>query len=265
MSSADGIKVLLEIMVRLRDPIRGCPWDREQNFRSIAPHTLEEAYEVADAVEREDMNDLRDELGDLLFQVVFHARMAEESGHFDFLDVARGVSDKLIRRHPHVFGTEQVMSAEEQSDAWEDYKERERRARAPDPEKHSLLDHVSRALPALTRAAKLQRRAARIGFDWPEVGGVLDKIEEELGELRAALEQSDDAQLSHEMGDLLFSCANLARYLKKDPETVLRDANARFEERFRRMEAMLQSQGKPLAEATLAEMDAAWDTIKYES
>ncbi len=265
MSGAAGITALLEIMVRLRDPIRGCPWDREQDFRSIAPHTLEEAYEVADAIEREDMNDLRDELGDLLFQVVFHARMAEESGYFDFNDVARGVSEKLVRRHPHVFGTAQMLSAEEQSHAWEAHKERERRDRAQDPEKHSLLDHVSTALPALTRAVKLQRRAARIGFDWPEVGGVLDKIDEELGELKAALEKSDDAQISHELGDLLFSCANLARYLKKDTETVLRDANARFEQRFRKMEARLQSQGKPLAKATLAEMDAAWDSIKSKS
>lgn len=264
MNGADSTKALLEIMARLRDPTHGCPWDREQDFRSIAPHTLEEAYEVADAIERGDTDDLRDELGDLLFQVVFHARMAEELGYFDFQDVARSVSDKLVRRHPHVFGSEEVVSAEDQTRAWEAHKERERRARTPDPTQHSHLDHVSVALPALTRAVKLQRRAARVGFDWSDVGGVLDKLDEELGELKAALRGSDQAQLTHELGDLFFSCANLARHLKKDPETVLRGANARFEERFRKMEFLLQSQGRPLEEATLAEMDAAWDRIKAE-
>ncbi len=265
MSSADSIRGLLEIMVRLRHPTEGCPWDREQDFRSIAPHTLEEAYEVADAIERGDMVDLRDELGDLLFQVVFYARMAEELGYFDFQDVARSISDKLIRRHPHVFGDAEVRSVEDQTRAWEAQKARERRAKAPDRTEHSQLDHVSVALPALTRAVKLQRRAARVGFDWPDVDGVLEKISEELDELKAALTGPDDAHVIHELGDLFFSCANLARYLKKDPETVLRSANARFEDRFRKMESWLQSQGRPLEEATLAEMDAAWNRIKAES
>ncbi len=265
MSSTDSIRVLLEIMVRLRHPTEGCPWDREQDFRSIAPHTLEEAYEVADAIERGDMADLRDELGDLLFQVVFYARMAEELEYFDFQDVARSISDKLIRRHPHVFGGAQVRSVEEQTRAWEAQKARERRAKAGDQTEHSQLDHVSVALPALTRAAKLQRRAARVGFDWSDVDSVMEKIREELDELQAALKGSDEAHVVHELGDLLFSCANLARHLTQDPETALRGANARFEDRFRKMESLLQSQDRPLEEASLAEMDAAWNRIKAES
>ncbi len=261
-SSNDSIGDLLEIMVRLRHPTEGCPWDRQQDFRSIAPHTLEEAYEVADAIERDDMADLRDELGDLLFQVVFYARMAEELGHFDFQDVARSISDKLIRRHPHVFADAEMNSLDDQTRAWETQKARERRARAPADTEPSQLDGVSVALPALTRAVKLQRRAAHVGFDWPEAGGVLAKISEELDEVRAAMAGSDEAHVVHELGDLLFTCANLARHLGKDPETALRAANARFEDRFRKMESSLQSQGRRLEEASLAELDAAWTRIK---
>ncbi len=265
MSNAGSIDTLLEIMAKLRDPARGCPWDLEQDFHSILPHTLEEAYEVAEAIERGDPGDLRDELGDLLFQVVFHARLAEELGHFDFHDVVRSVAEKLVRRHPHVFGDERVESADQQTRAWEAHKERERRARSRDPAAHSHLDGISVSLPALTRAVKLQRRAARVGFDWSSLDGVLEKIDEELDELKTALSASDPQQPFHELGDLLFSCVNLARHLDKEPETVLRAANSRFEERFRRMEALLQSRGMSVAQADAAELDAAWEEIKTET
>jgi ATP diphosphatase len=259
------VERLLAIMTRLRHPTEGCPWDRAQDFASIAPHTIEEAYEVADAIRRGDCDDLRDELGDLLFQVVYHSRMAEEAGHFDFHDVARGVADKLVRRHPHVFGNAEVASAEAQTQAWEAHKAAERRDRAPDPAAVSHLDGVSVALPAMTRAVKLQRRAARIGFDWSGLTGVLDKLAEEQGELEEALRRHEGPdRVAEEMGDLLFACANLARHLNVDPESALRLANSRFEARFRGMEAQMRAAGRSLEEASLAEMDVAWEKVKAE-
>ena len=254
---------LLQVMARLRHPTDGCPWDCEQDFESIAPHTLEEAYEVADAIRRGDFQDLQDELGDLLFQVVYHARMAEEAGHFDFQAVVRGIADKLTRRHPHVFGDAKIESAAAQTEAWEAHKAAERRAKAPDPAVMSQMDGVSVALPAMMRAVKLQNRAARVGFDWPQVRGVMDKVMEELDELEIALEaESGSERVFDEMGDLLFACVNLARHVRVDPETALGAANARFEARFRQMETLLEEVGKSPDNATPAEMDAAWEQVK---
>jgi len=261
----DQVRRLLAIMARLRDPARGCPWDREQTFATIAPYTIEEAYEVADAIQRGDLDALRDELGDLLFQVVFHARMAEEGGRFDFADVARSISDKMERRHPHVFGDAQVASVEDQSRAWEAHKAVERRAGVAPGERVSHLDGVSLALPALLRALKLQKRAARIGFDWPEISGVFAKLEEEAHELWEAREQGESAgRLEAELGDLLFTCVNLARHLALDPETALRHANARFEARFRRMEELLEATRGAVDGSSPEAMDAAWVRAKAE-
>lgn len=252
---------LLEIMRRLRDPRAGCPWDQEQTYRSLVPHTLEEAYEVADAIEQDDLEHLPDELGDLLFQVVFYAQIAQEEGRFDFEDVARGISDKLVRRHPHVFADATIDSAEEQTQAWEEHKRRERDRKATQGQA-GTLEGVSLALPALVRAAKLQRRAARVGFDWPEVEGVIAKVQEELAELDSEL-QADaiPERLAEELGDLLFSCVNLARHLKVEPEAALRTANLKFEQRFRHIEAELQASGG-IEQASLQEMDAAWEAAK---
>ncbi len=264
-SSGKDIDRLLRIMARLRHPTDGCPWDLEQGFASIAPHTVEEAYEVADAIARWELRDLQDELGDLLFQVVFHARMAEEAGHFDFIAVVRGIADKLIRRHPHVFGGETIQSAAAQTEAWEAHKAAERRAKATDPSALSHMDGVSVALPAILRAIKLQRRAARVGFDWPQVQGVMAKVAEELNELEVALQmETGPERIFDELGDLLFSCVNLARHLRLDPEFALGAANARFEARFRLMEAFLKETGKPLENATPAELDAAWERAKIQ-
>lgn len=250
-----GMARLLEIMRRLRDPETGCPWDIEQDFATIAPYTIEEAYEVADAIERGAMAELPGELGDLLFQVVYHAQMAEEAGHFAFADVVRAIADKMVMRHPHVFGEEsRDKTAEDQVRDWEAVKARERGARA------SVLDGVAKGLPALTRAVKLQNRAARVGFDWPESGEVLDKVAEEAAELRAAAD--DPARAFEEFGDLLFVLANLARHLDIDPEAALRAANAKFIRRFGSIEAALRAQGRRPEEATLAEMDALWDEAK---
>jgi ATP diphosphatase len=258
-----AINHLLEIMRRLRDPLAGCPWDREQTYRSLVPHTLEEAYEVADAIEQDDLEHLPDELGDLLFQVVFYAQIAQEEGRFDFEDVAQGISDKLVRRHPHVFADVAIDSAEEQTQAWEEHKRQERDGKATNGQA-SALEGVSLALPALVRAAKLQRRAARVEFDWPDVEGVIAKVREELAELESEL-QADAApeRLAEELGDLLFSCVNLARHLKVDPEVVLRTANLKFEQRFRHMEAVLQASGG-IEQASLQEMDAAWEAVKLQ-
>jgi len=261
---ATDIQRLLEIMALLRHPTQGCPWDQVQDFESIAPHTIEEAYEVADAIHRGDMDELRDELGDLLFQVVYHARMAQEQARFDFHDVVRAISEKLVRRHPHVFGEAQVDSAEAQSRAWAAHKAAERRARAQFPAAVSHLDGVSLALPAMSRAVKLQRRAARVGFDWPDVSGVLDKLREEQAELESAMAACDEGRIADELGDLLFTCANLARHMMRDPEAVLRGANYRFEQRFRRMEVLLRESGRTLEEASLAEMDRVWELAKGE-
>ncbi|MCH7794112.1 MAG: nucleoside triphosphate pyrophosphohydrolase [Proteobacteria bacterium] len=259
-----GIDRLIDIMARLRDPVAGCPWDREQDFRSIAPYTIEEAYEVADAIDREDLEALREELGDLLLQVVYHARMAEEDGDFDFAAVAAAISDKMVRRHPHVFGAEDVDSAAAQTRAWEDHKAAERQAKAAKRGgQPSVLDGVALGLPALTRAVKLQRRAARVGFDWPELLPVVDKIEEELAELKQEIHDgSPPERVADELGDLLFALANLARHLDADPEAALRHANAKFMRRFQAIEARYADAGRALTEASLDELEDAWRAVK---
>lgn len=253
-----GMERLLAIMALLRHPDKGCPWDLAQDFDSIAPHTLEEAHEVADAIARRAWADLRGELGDLLFQVVFHARMAEEAGHFAFADVVTAITDKMIARHPHVFGdASRDLTPEEQTVQWESLKARERGAAR-------TLDGVAQALPALTRAVKLQARAARVGFDWPDAGPVVEKLAEEAAEFTAAQAKGDEAGAFHELGDLLFTLANLARHLGIDPEAALRAANGRFTRRFGRIEDGLAGQGRSPAEATLAEMEALWIRAKQE-
>ncbi len=253
-----SIDRLLQIMARLRDPQRGCPWDLEQTFGTIAPYTIEEAYEVADAIEREDYPALRDELGDLLFQVVFHSQMAREQGSFAFDDVVAAICDKMERRHPHVFGDAQIGSAAAQTVAWEEQKRLER-ARSG----KSILADVPLALPALTRANKLGKRAAQVGFEWPNVSGALDKLDEELGELRQGLgEQASPAEITDELGDVLFCVVNVCRYLGVDPETALRGANTKFERRFGYVEQRLHEQGRSAREATLEEMDKLWDEGK---
>jgi MazG family protein len=263
MLMPDALPRLLDIMARLRDPNGGCPWDLEQTFATIAPYTIEEAYEVEDAIARNDMAALKDELGDLLLQVVFHARMAEEAGHFTFDDVAAAISDKMIRRHPHVFGDVNADKAATVSASWESIKAAERAAKAVEPTDISpVLAGVTAGLPGLTRAVKLQNRAARVGFDWPDKGPVLDKIKEELGELEAEINGDNAEALAEEFGDFLFVIANLARHLKLDPESVMRAANRKFERRFSKMEDILKQSGKVLAESDLTTMDAAWNQAK---
>ena len=252
-SSTDELSRLLAIMARLRDPETGCAWDVEQTFATIAPYTIEEAYEVADAIEREDWPGLKGELGDLLLQSVFHARMAEEAGLFDFGDVVKAVSDKMVARHPHVFGDAEVRTAEDQTRLWEAQKARERGGRT--------LDGVALALPALKRAEKLQARAARVGFDWPDAEPVLDKIAEEAREVWEARDEGAD-RVEEEMGDLLFVCANLARHLGVDPEAALRRANAKFERRFAVVEDRLRERGRSPGQSTLEEMDAIWNEVR---
>jgi MazG family protein len=253
------IERLLAIMARLRDPERGCPWDREQNFATIAPYTIEEAYEVADAIERQNMTALKDELGDLLFQVVFHARMAEEHGLFAFDDVAEAIGDKMERRHPHVFGDAEIASVAAQNEAWEAHKAAEREAKN---EAASVVNGVAIALPALLRAAKISRRAARIGFDWPDAASVIDKIEEELDEIEDAIDDSaSPAALEEEIGDLLFAAANLARKLDIEPETALRRATAKFERRFRRVETLAAERA---VGRNLDALEALWQEIKAQ-
>jgi ATP diphosphatase len=261
-SDDDGAAVerLVAIMARLRDPEGGCPWDLEQDFDSIAPYTLEEAHEVAEAIARRDMGELRDELGDLLFQVVYHARMAEEAGAFRFGDVVAAISEKMIRRHPHVFGDEsRDKSAAQQTVDWERIKAAERAGR---PKPAGALDGVALALPALTRAVKLQARAARVGFDWPDAGAVLDKIAEETGELVEARDAGRAEAVAEEYGDLMFVMANLARHLGIDPEAALRGANAKFTRRFAAIEAALAAEGRTPADSDLAEMDLLWNAAK---
>ncbi|HEY1752410.1 MAG TPA: nucleoside triphosphate pyrophosphohydrolase [Caulobacteraceae bacterium] len=255
------IFALIEIMARLRSPEGGCPWDLEQTYATIAPYTIEEAYEVADAIERGDLTDLRDELGDLLLQVVFHARMAEEDGAFDFADVARAINAKMVRRHPHVFGEVRHRDVAEQSEAWEAIKAGERAAKAGGAPA-SLLDEVPVALPALTRAVKLSKRAARVGFVWPSAREVLAKLHEEVAELEAEVAAGDVEKAREELGDVLFVCANLARELDVDPEAALRQTNAKFMRRFRYIEAALAARGSSPAQSNLAEMDALWDAAK---
>ncbi len=247
---------LLAVMRALRDREHGCPWDRKQDFSTIAPYTIEEAYEVADAVERGRMDDLREELGDLLFQVVFHAQMADESGQFSFDDVARAIADKMVRRHPHVFGSAVERDAAAQTRAWEAQKAEERARKGGDDA--SVLADIPLALPALTRAEKIMKRAARVGFDWPTIEGVFAKIDEELAETREAVGEGDPDHVAEEIGDLLSTVVNLARKLKIDPEAALRASNAKFERRFRSIEQALETQGRSPAEATLDEMEALW-------
>lgn len=257
-SDEGDISYLLEIMAGLRDPVRGCPWDVGQDFRSIAPFTLEEAYEVADAIDRNDLTGLRDELGDLLLQVVFHAQMASEQGAFDFGDVVCSISRKLVRRHPHVFAGGQVTGAEHQHAVWEDHKARERASGADT----STLAGIAQALPALMRADKLARRAARVGFDWPDAAGVTVKLEEELAELEAARQAGDVGGIAEEIGDLLFSCASLARHLGVNPEEALRLANNKFERRFRAVEGLLQVRGMNWDKTTPLQLDGLWEEVK---
>jgi ATP diphosphatase len=257
---AGALTRLLAIMARLRAP-DGCPWDRVQDFATIAPYTIEEAYEVADAIARgPDFPQLMDELGDLLFQVVYHAQMAAEAGHFGFAEIAEAISAKMIRRHPHVFGDAEMRTAEAQTSAWEIQKAAERASRA----ETGVLAGVPLALPALTRALKLSRRAARVGFDWPAPGAVLDKLEEEAAELRAELPGMDKARQADELGDMLFVVVNLARKLDLDPEACLTAANQKFERRFSAVEAALAAEGRAPADATLAEMEALWQAAKAQ-
>ncbi|HYH23504.1 MAG TPA: nucleoside triphosphate pyrophosphohydrolase [Azospirillum sp.] len=265
---ARNIDRLIDIMARLRDPVRGCPWDLEQTYRTIAPHTIEEAYEVADAIEKDDKSALKEELGDLLFQVVYYSQFAREEGLFDFEEVAGVIADKMIRRHPHVFGADEVKTAEHQTSRWEEHKAAERAAKAAAEGRHppSALDGVIAGLPALTRALKLQKRAARVGFDWTDARDILDKIEEEVGELRAEMDAGTVAEdrVADELGDLLFALVNLARRLDIDPEGALRGTNAKFERRFHRIEQVLGEQGKTPEGVSLDEMEAIWQQAKRE-
>ena len=252
------IATLVEIVRRLRDPDIGCPWHHRQSFETIAPYTIEEAYEVADAIAQRDFAALPDELGDLLFQVVYHARMAEEAGQFAFVDIAKCISDKMIRRHPHVFGDAASRDAAAQTAAWETQKSAERTAR----KQSGALAGVPTALPALTRALKLTNRAARVGFDWPDAEQVLAKLDEEIQELRAELSDADPVRLTDEVGDMLFVLANLARKLNLDPETCLRHANEKFSRRFNAMERDFEARAKSLSELSLEEMEAGWQRVK---
>jgi nucleoside triphosphate diphosphatase len=271
MKPSRDIDRLLAIMAALRTPGSGCPWDLEQDFSTIAPYTLEEAYEVADAIERGDFVDLREELGDLLLQVVFHARMAEEAPLFDFGDVVEAITTKLIRRHPHVFGDARDLSPEAVKSLWAEIKAEEKRERAAaheksgaPPQAHGALAGVPLPLPALTRALKLQEKASKVGFDWNDAKAVLAKLREETTEIEEALAADDEAAVRAEVGDLLFVVANLARHVRVDPEQALRGANAKFERRFAHIEARLKQQGRAPDEATLDEMDALWDEAKRE-
>lgn len=273
-TTAPPVARLLAVMARLRDPETGCPWDLAQSFGTIAPHTIEEAYEVADAIERGDMDDLKDELGDLLFQIVFYARMAEEAGAFDFDAVAVAITEKMIRRHPHVFGHASVNSAADMTMRWEEQKARERAEKAAAAGLvPSALDEIIHGLPALSRALKLQKRAARVGFDWKEAVPILDKIEEEIGELRVvlaaagnppALSPGDAGRIEDELGDCFFALANLARHLGLDPESAARRTNAKFERRFRQMETWLDETGLDAGDLSLAELEALWQRAKAE-
>jgi nucleoside triphosphate diphosphatase len=267
MTPARDISRLLEIMAALRTPKTGCPWDLEQDFSTIAPYTIEEAYEVADAIVRHDLDDLREELGDLLLQVVFHARMAEEQGAFDFGGVVEAITDKMVRRHPHVFGDAHGLSAGAVEDQWHDIKAQEKAAKAAKAAKarsvpEGALAGVPVTLPALTRALKLQQKASKVGFDWNDPKEVLAKIREEADEIEAALDAGDKPHAATEAGDLLFAVVNLARHLDADPEATLRMTNRKFERRFAWIEHALVARGKTPTQATLAEMDALWDAAK---
>ncbi|MFB4204940.1 Nucleoside triphosphate pyrophosphohydrolase [wastewater metagenome] len=254
---------LIEIMAALRNPDGGCPWDLEQDWQSIVPHTLEEAYEVADTIERGDYDHLRDELGDLLFQVVYYARFAAEEGRFDFHDVASAIADKIVRRHPHVFGEAEERDADSQTRAWEAIKAAERAQRADgEGREPGLLDDVPRTLPALSRSIKLQKRAARVGFDWEEPRPVIAKLREELAELEEAMASGDGEHIHEEYGDLLFACANLGRHLGSDPEQALRAANDKFERRFRGLESVLAKAGRQPGDCDFDTLEAAYQQAK---
>lgn len=263
---------LLQLMARLRHPEHGCPWDLKQSYASIVPYTLEEAYEVADAIERGDFDHLPGELGDLLFQVVYYSQLAAEEGRFGFAEVVDGITAKLIRRHPHVFPNGDLYAAPDAQkleeaavkQRWEELKAEERAARAAAPEQLSLLDDVPQALPALSRAAKLQKRAAQVGFDWPEALPVLDKVREELDEVLEAMSENDPQAIAEELGDLLFVVVNLARHLKVEPEAALRAANGKFERRFRFIEQALRDAGRPIENCSLDELDALWGEAKKQ-
>jgi ATP diphosphatase len=261
MKPSRDIERLLEIMAALRTPGSGCPWDLEQNFKTIAPYTLEEAYEVADAIERNDLGDLREELGDLLLQVVFHARMAQEQGSFEFGDVVEAITRKLVRRHPHVFGDIKGLTPKQVEGLWDRIKAEEKAEKAA-PEHIGALAGVPTALPALTRALKLQSKAGKVGFDWNDPLAVLSKIREECDEIEAEIEQGQRTRAAAEVGDLLFAAVNLARHLDVDPEATLRGTNSKFERRFAAIERSLAERGKRPEESTLAEMDALWDEAK---
>jgi ATP diphosphatase len=274
MQPSSEIIRLLEIMAALRTPVTGCPWDLEQDFASIAPYTIEEAYEVSDAIARGDLTDLRDELGDLLLQVVFHARMAEEQGAFAFGDVVRAITTKMIRRHPHVFGDAEARAAGSAKGQWDRIKAEEkaekragRIARGLDPEDHGkgFLDGIAVALPALTRALKLQQKAATVGFDWTEAAPILDKIEEEIGELREAIASGRTAAVADEFGDLLFAVVNIGRHLGIDAEASLSGTNEKFRSRFHYIEKQIVSTGGTLKDATLEEMEALWQNAKQRT
>jgi ATP diphosphatase len=256
-----SIDDLLTIMRRLRDPEHGCPWDRKQTFSTIAPYTIEEAYEVADAIDRGDIQELREELGDLLFQVVFYAQMAQETQIFSFADIVNAICEKMIGRHPHVFADVEYTSDHELRSAWDRHKQREREDKAEHDA--SILAGVARALPALMRAEKLQQRAARVGFDWPDIGGVIEKCKEELSEVETELEsQRNSSEIHQELGDLLFSCVNLARHAGVNAEQALRSANEKFERRFRAVESTLTTKGRRFEDTDLQELDRLWDEVK---
>lgn len=257
----DSINKLLEVMRALRDPKTGCPWDAAQDFSTIAPYTIEEAYEVADAIEREDFEELRSELGDLLFQVVFYAQMASEKGYFDFADVAEGIAEKLERRHPHVFGTADQRAKGPVEGSWEAIKERER----AENDDESALAGVARALPALKRAQKLGKRASRAGFDWPDRKGVHDKIREEMEELQEAIGSGDTGHIEEELGDTLFAVVNLARHLDVDPEQALAAANNKFEKRFRAMETDIEANAHKMHNMSLEQLDRFWRKAKRDT
>jgi ATP diphosphatase len=262
MTPSRDISRLIEIMAALRTPGTGCPWDLRQDFSTIAPYTIEEAYEVADAIARGDLADLRDELGDLLLQVVYHARMAQEQGTFDFGDVVQAITEKMVRRHPHVFGDARGLDHEAVGKLWQDIKAQEKASRAEAMPPEGALAGIPMALPALTRALKLQNKAGEVGFDWNDPLAVLAKIREEADEIEAELKAGDRVKAAHEVGDLLFAVVNLARHLQADPEAVLRETNTKFERRFASIERALAARGKSPRQATLAEMDALWDEAK---
>ncbi|MDB5505806.1 MAG: mazG [Devosia sp.] len=263
MEPSRDLSRLIEIMARLRDPLTGCPWDLEQDFASIRNYTIEEAYEVADAIDRGDFDDLREELGDLLLQPIYHAQLAAEAGHFDIGDVILAITTKLIRRHPHVFGDVAAANAERAKESWETVKAAERQAKSlKNQEKTSILDDVAITLPALARAERLAKRAARVGFDWPDRDSVVAKVTEELVEVIEAADADDTAATHEEIGDLLFSVANLARHLGVDPEAALRDANLKFTRRFNHVEARADADGVALEAAGLARLDGYWNEIR---